>query len=366
MNLPELGCRKADLDTPVLCVDRDVMETNIARIVSSCREHGVQWRPHTKCHKSPEIAHLLLQAGAAGITCAKLGEAEVMAEHGIADILIANLIVGESKLRRLVELRRVADPIVCVDHPDQVTALAQAMGAAGQTLRVLIEIDIGLNRVGCAPGPSTLELAKLVTQSPALELAGIMGYEGHLLRIQDAAEKEQLIGEALAVLADNRSLLEQAGIPCEIVSCGGTGSFKYAVRQAGISELQAGGGMFMDAFYRHDCQVTAWDYAMTVLTTIVSRPTPERAIIDAGRKTMDGNHHAPLALNRDGVFVERLSAEHGELRLEPNSQGLRIGDRLEIVPGYSDMTCVLHDYIYGFRGDRLDVIWPIRGRGKLM
>ena len=123
--------------------------------------------------------------------------------------------------------------------------------------------------------------------------------------------------------------------------------------------------MLMDAFYRHDCQVTAWDYALTVLTSVVSRPTPERAIIDAGRKTMDANHHRPLALRRDDIVVERLSAEHGQLTLAESAQDLKIGDRLEIVPGYSDMTCVLHDQIYGFRKDKLVVIWPVRGRGRL-
>ena len=365
MYVPSMGTRKAELDTPILCIDRDVMEANLAKIVKSCRDNQIAWRPHTKSHKSPEIAQLLLDAGAIGITCAKLGEAEVMASAGIQDILIANLIVGRQKLQRLVALRDIADPIVCVDHVDHVEALSQACGSTARPLRILIEVDIGLHRVGCAPGPETLALAKNVARLPGLELAGIMGYEGHLLRVADPAEKAERIAEALAILPRNRALLEENGLPCPIVSCGGTGSFAYAVRQPGITELQAGGGMLMDAFYRHDCQVTAWDYALTVVTTIVSRPTAERAIIDAGRKTMDANNHIPLVLGRDDIVVEGLSAEHGQLRLEPSAQHLRIGDRLEIVPGYSDMTCVLHDQILGFRGEELDVIWPVRGRGRL-
>lgn len=365
MNLPSLGSTKRELDTPILCIDRDAMDNNIGRIMRSCRENDVAWRPHTKSHKSPEIAHLLLDAGAIGVTCAKLGEAEVMAAGGIRDILIANLIVGQPKITRLVGLRKVADPIVCVDHADQISALGEAFAAESLPLRVLVEVDIGLNRVGSEPGPATLQLAQQVANQAGLELAGIMGYEGHLLRIPDPAEKSTLIAAALDILADQRKLIEDAGLPCPIVSCGGTGSFAYSVKHPGITELQAGGGMLMDAFYRHDCQITSWDYALTVLTTIVSRPTPERAIIDAGRKTMDANNHIPIPLDRADVVVERLSAEHGQLRLEPSAQELTIGDRLEIVPGYSDMTCVLHDHIYGFRGDRLDVIWPVRGRGRL-
>jgi len=365
MTLPPLGCRKDEVDTPTLCVDLEAMERNLKAIVATCREHGVNWRPHTKCHKSPVIAQKLLDAGAIGITCAKLGEAEVMAAGGIRDILIANLIVGPRKMARLVDLRRRADPLVCIDHIDQATALSHAMSRAGLSLRVLIEVDIGLERVGVAPGKPTQELAERIGELSGLTLAGIMGYEGHLLRLEAGAEKAAKIHAALQLLSDTRQQLEEAGWPCEIVSCGGTGSFKYAVQAPGITEVQAGGGMFMDAFYRHGCHVAEWDYALTIVTTIVSRPTPERAIIDAGRKTLDGNLHPPLIVGRNDIKVEALSAEHGKLRLEPSAQHLRIGDRLELVPGYSDMTCVLHDHFLGFRGDRLEVIWPLVGRGKL-
>lgn len=365
MTLPSLGSSKAEIDTPILCVDCDVMESNMESMINTCREHGVGWRPHTKCHKSPEIAHMVLKAGALGVTCAKLGEAEVMAEHGIRDILIANLIVGPQKLARLVELRRRADPIVCVDHRDQLEAFSKSFAGTGLTLRLLLEVDIGLGRVGVAPGQPSLDLARAVAAAEGVELAGIMGYEGHLLRVPDPVQKAEQIHAALKVLTDTKEQIEDAGLACPIVSCGGTGSFAYSVQQPGITELQAGGGMFMDAFYRNDCQVTAWDYAMTVLTSIVSRPTPDRAIIDAGRKTMDANHHQPLPFGRSDIVVEGLSAEHGTLSLAPSAQNLRIGDRLEIIPGYSDMTCVLHDHIFGFRGDRLEVIWPVRGRGRL-
>ena len=365
MNLPTIGCTKKEIDTPILCVDLDVMDDNVRSIVATCRQHGIDWRPHTKCPKSPAVAKKLMAAGAIGVTCAKLGEAEVMAAAGVQEILVANMIVGPHKVERLVDLRRRADVIICVDHIEQAQAFSQAMAAAGLTLRLLIEVNIGLDRVGAQPGEPTLELAQQIDKLPGVTLAGIMGYEGHLLKVEDPAEKADSIRAALAVLTQTKELIEQSGIACPIVSCGGTGSFRFSVQQPGITELQAGGAIFMDAFYRNGCHVPEWNYALTVVTTVVSRPAADRAIVDAGRKTMDGNNHPPLVVGRDDIHFDSLSAEHGTLRLDPSAQSLRIGDRLDVIPGYSDMTCVMHDYFFGFRQDRLEVIWPLEGRGKL-
>jgi D-serine deaminase-like pyridoxal phosphate-dependent protein len=200
---------------------------------------------------------------------------------------------------------------------------------------------------------------------PGLELAGIMGYEGHLLLLENGPEKDRQIREALDLVGDTKRLLEASGIPCGIVSCGGTGSYLYTVKHPDVTELQAGGAMFMDAFYRHMCHVPDLQYAMTVIATVVSRPTPERAIMDAGRKTLNIEQTKPLVINREGIEVERLSAEHGQLKLAPEAQDLRIGDRLTIIPGYSDLTAVLHNDFYCLRGGRLEAIWPLVGRGRL-
>ncbi|MBI2823194.1 MAG: DSD1 family PLP-dependent enzyme [Planctomycetia bacterium] len=368
MTMPEvtmLGCTKDALDTPVLCVDLAVMESNIESVAEACRSHGVAWRPHAKGHKVPAIAKCQLAAGAIGITCAKLGEAEVMAAAGIEDILIANMIVGPLKLARLVELRRVADPIVCVDHVDQVAPLAEAMNQAGLSVRALIEVDIGLRRVGVLPGQAALTLAKQIEDRPGIELAGVMGYEGHLLTVPDLHEKSSAIRVSLLQLTDTAELLRRAGFACEIVSCGGTGSYVYAIQQPGITEIQAGGAIFMDAYYRNRCKVPDLQYAMTVLATVVSRPAADRAIIDAGRKTLNPELAMPLVAGYDDARVVSLSAEHGALELGPQSRGLRVGDRVELVPGYSDLTTVLHDEMHGFRDGRLEVVWPIEARGKL-
>lgn len=365
MHVPPLGSMKDDLDTPALCVDLDVMEANIRAMAENCRRRGVAWRPHAKGHKSSLIAKQEIAAGALGVTCAKLGEAEIMAAGGVKDMLIANLVVGPHKIKRLVELRRHADPIVCVDHIDQVEPISRAFAAAGLTVRLLIEVDIGLSRVGIAPGEPTVRLAKQISRLPGVTLAGIMGYEGHLLTLPDPEDKKKQIHAALDKLIETKQLLAEADINCPIVSCAGTGSYLIAIEHPGITEVQAGGAIFMDAFYRHKCQVPDLGYAMTILTTVVSRPTPERAIIDAGRKTMNIEVTPPLVLGREGITIKRLSAEHGELHVEPAEQGLKIGDRLELVPGYADLTVALHDQIYGFRRGKLEQIIPVEARGKL-
>jgi len=365
MTTPPLGSTKDALDTPALCIDLDAMERNIQAIAKLCREHHIAWRPHSKGHKSPAIAKLEIAAGAPGITCAKLGEAEVMAAHGIRDLLVANLVVGPHKVRRLVALRKIADPIVCIDHLDQAVPISEAMAAAGLKCRAVIEVDIGFCRVGSAPGEATVELARQIAKLPGIELAGIMGFEGHLLAHPNGEEKPRLVHEALERLNDTKRGMLAAGLPCDIVSCGGTGSLYIAVEHPGMTEVQAGNAIFMDAFYRHKCQVAHLEYALTVLVTVVGRPTPERAIIDSGRKTLHCEYQQPLVVGREGILVDRLSAEHGQLKLEPVAQGLKIGERLELVPGYGDLTTMLHQDFYGFRNGKLEVIWPIEARGKL-
>jgi D-serine deaminase-like pyridoxal phosphate-dependent protein len=365
INFPPLGTPQDQLDTPALCIDLDALEANLAEAAALVRESGVAWRPHAKCHKSPDVARRLLEAGAIGLTCAKLGEAEVFAAAGIDDLLVANLIAGPRKVERLVELRRHADPIICLDHVDQAGPISRAMEAAGLRVRALLEIDIGMQRAGVLPGKPALELGLKIAELPGIELAGVMGYEGHLLLIEDQGEKAARICAALGQLVETKQRLEQSGIACPIVSCGGTGSLRFAMQQPGITEVQAGGVIFMDAFYRHKCHVEGFRYALSLLTTVVSRPAADRAIIDAGRKTMNMELHLPLVMDREGIEIRSLSAEHGILHLEPSAQDLRIGDRLELIPGYGDFTTVLHNHFYVLQGGRLIDIWPLSARGRL-
>jgi len=364
MFLP-LGTPKDELDTPALILDLDLFEFNVSRAAALCREHGVNWRPHAKCHKSPDIGRRLIEAGAMGVTCAKLGEAEMFAAAGISDLLIANYLVGPRKVERLVELRRKADPIVIFDDIEQAVPISRAMAASGQSVRAILELDIGLERAGVLPGKPAVELAKKVAELPGIDFVGIMGYEGHLLTIDDQGEKAARICASLNQLSETAHRLESAGIHCPIVSCGGTGSLRFSAAHPGITELQAGGVIFMDAFYRYKCHVEDFRFALTLLVTVVSRPASDRAIIDAGRKTMNMEIAMPQVMGRGDITVDRLSAEHGALKLGPAARDLEIGERLELIPGYGDLTTVLHNQFYVVKDNKLVDIWPLTARGKL-
>jgi D-serine deaminase-like pyridoxal phosphate-dependent protein len=193
-----------------------------------------------------------------------------------------------------------------------------------------------------------------------------MGYEGHLLTIEDKEEKRQRIRESLALLAGCKDDFNRAGLPCPIVSAGGTGSYMFTLECPGVTELQAGGLIFMDAFYRHKCQVTEFGFALKLLCTVVSRPTPDKLILDAGRKSVHADNHPPLVVGHEhDIRMTRLSAEHGEYELAESAREIKIGDRLELIPGYSDMTNVLHNEFHAVRGGRVEAVWPLLGRGRL-
>ncbi len=365
MTVTYIGCAKPDLDTPILCIDLEAMDRNIQRMSKFLNDRRISWRPHEKCHKTPAIAWKQIAAGAIGVTCAKVSEAEVMAAAGIRDILIANMIVGEAKWQRLAALCRSADPIVACDHFAQIQPLAEICQRNGVTCRVIIELNIGLDRVGTRPGRDTFDLAAAISKLKGVEFVGIMGYEGHLLKIDDPADKRKQIQEALAILADCAEKLRRDGLRCDIVSAGGTGSYQIAAECPGITEMQCGGGIFADPFYQQACAVEGLDYALTVLATVVSRPTLDRAVLDSGRKTLNPDAHLPIIKNWPDATIKRMSAEHCELTLGPQSQDLKIGDKVELIVGYADLTTPLHDNFFGFHNDRLEVVWPILGRGKL-
>ena len=354
---------KSELDTPALLVDLDVMEANIAHVAAACRVAGVDWRPHVKSHKTVEIARKQIAAGAIGVTCAKLGEAEVLAAAGITDILIANQIVGDIKVRRLMALPEKTDVIVSVDSAQNVAELADAAKAAGRNLRVVIEVNTGMNRSGAEPGAPVVALAGIIAKHPSLKLVGVMGWEAHVTAIADQAVKAKAVADAIALLTSSADACRAAGHDMSIVSCGGTGTLLYCVSQPGVTEVQVGGAIFNDEHYRTHYGIDL-PCALTVLTTVISRPNPTRVILDGGRKAMSNDMALPRPLGLN-VAAVKLSAEHAQIELAVPSATPGIGDKVELVVGYSDTTIHLHEEIVGLRGGRIESVWKVAGRGKI-
>lgn len=364
MQLSPIGLWVTDLDTPALLLDLEPFEHNVKTMAGRFRDHGVQWRPHAKAFKCPAIAHILQRAGAFGVTVAKVSEAEVMAAGGITDILIAHLVVGTSKLARVAALQKQADVKVTVDHPDHVAELSRAAAVANVTIGVLVDLDLGMKRTGVPTSGEAIALARLISASAGLRFDGLMGYEGHTLFIADPAEKRAAIGLAIGKLLDAQDKLAAAGHPCRIVSAGGSGSYQYTAEIPGITEIQAGGGIFACRYYTEMCQVEGHRPALSVLATVVSRPARDRAILDAGQKAISQHQTPPTLRDYPNCRITGLSAEHATIAVESPNE-LPIGEKVHVVPGYSDFTFVLHDRVLGVRDGRVESVWDLLARGRL-
>jgi D-serine deaminase-like pyridoxal phosphate-dependent protein len=357
-----------DLETPALVVALDALDHNIREISAWISGRGKHWRPHAKSHSSPAIVHKQMQAGAIGATAATVTEAESLAAGGVRDLLIAHCVADESKCDRVAALCDTAVPIVCCDHYAQAELLSAACRRRGVTCRVLLDVNIGLHRTGIRPGPDAVDLAKGLLTLPGIQLCGVMGYEGHLLTLADPARKRDEILRALAVLDETTEQLRRIGVNVEIISAGGTGSYQSAADAPGVTELQAGGGIFGCPFYTEVCGVVGLRPALSVVATVVSRPSLTRAILDCGRKTIAGEVHPPRVIARvDGpplpdAEVTLQSAEHWTLELGPDSRNLTIGDRVLVRPGYGDLTIHRHRQIWGVRNGRVEEVFPVAGR----
>lgn len=357
-----IGLPIEELDTPALLVDLEAFEHNLATMAAFFAGRPAGLRPHAKTHKCPEIARRQLAAGAVGVTCAKLAEAEVMAAAGIDDILIANQMVGPAKTARLVELAARVRVAVAVDDAANIAALSEAVRRCGVTIRVLVEVNIGMDRCGVQPGPAALPLARQIAAAPGLEFAGLQGYEGHLVTIKDPQERRTKVEAALAPLLETKALLEQAGLPVPTISGGGTGTYDITGNYPGITEVQAGSYVFMDATYR---QVRPeFRPALSLLASVVSRPQPERLITDAGLKALSSEFGLPQILDVPGATLARLSEEHGKVTLaEPERVSLRPGDKVRLVPSHCCTTVNLYDHLVVVKRGVVVDVWPVAARG---
>ena len=358
-----IGIPKEEIDTPALLIDLDVFEANIRTMADFFKTVNAELRPHAKTHKTPIIAHKQLEAGAIGITCAKLGEAEAMVHAGIRDVLIANQVVGSQKIARLINLSKNSEIMVAVDDTDNVDQLSAAAEAKGVTLRVLIEVSTGMGRCGAMPGEPTLTLAQHILKSKGLKFEGLMGYEGHTVARPDLIERKIETGKAVELLIDTKHFLEDNGIAVRIMSGGGTGTHAITGSYPEMTEIQAGSYVFMDSTY-HNVEGVGERFpcSLTLLTTVVSRPEPTRVIVDSGMKVLTKEFGIPQPL-AEGLEMRGLSEEHGTMDAEP-SVDLKPGDKVEILPSHCCTTVNLHDRYYGVRNSIVESVWEIAARGK--
>jgi D-serine deaminase-like pyridoxal phosphate-dependent protein len=363
--------RRDEIPTPALLLDLDRFERNLVRMAAHARAAGKAIRPHAKTHRCPEIARRQIAAGALGVACAKLGEAEVMAGAGLRGLLITTPIVPEAKIQRFLALLREApDTMVVVDHADNVAALGRAASAAGVTVGVLIDVDVGTRRTGVQPGEPALALARAVMAAPALRLRGLQGYAGHCAHVMGWSARRTASHAALAPLMATRARLEGAGLPVEIVAGASTGTYDIDSELAGLTELQSGSYCVMDIDYRRiggrgGEALTDFEMALTVVATVVSVPTAERAIVDAGLKAFSTDKpFPPEAVERPGLAYEFAGDEHGRLVIVDRDRAVRLGERIEFFPPHCDPTFNLYDRIHAVRGREVEAVWEIAARGR--
>jgi D-serine deaminase-like pyridoxal phosphate-dependent protein len=370
MNEPpaRIGAPIDQIDTPALILDLDAFEQNLERMAAFARSAGVRLRPHAKTHKCPTIALKQIAAGAAGQCCQKVGEAEALVRGGVRDVLVTNEIVDSRKLRRLAALATDATIGLCFDAAEQVDAASRAATEIGVELGGLVEIEVGMQRCGVAPGRPAADLARRIAQAPGLRFRGLQAYHGAAQHLPTAAERERAITAAAGAVRATIAALRESGLGCEFVTGAGTGTYRLEAASGLWNELQAGSYLFMDTDYarigdRDGGRYTDFAHSLFVLATVISVPAAERAIVDAGLKSYSAEKGPPWVHSREDIQVTGVSDEHGKLQLGPQAARLRIGDRVLLIPGHCDPTINLHDWYVAVRGGRVEALWPISARG---
>ena len=367
----EAGISKWDLDTPCLCVDLDRLEGNLDRMQTTVTGNGIASRPHAKTHKCPAIARLQVATGSVGICTAKISEAEVMFEHGVEQILLTTVNVSPRKIRRAMYLRKWCDGFVqAVDTAANARELSDAAAEAGVVADVTVDVDPGGHRTGITPGAPALELAQLVDTLPGLRLRGMLCYDGGSQHVTGFAERRRRALANLEAAADTADRMKRSGLDTGIFSGGGTGTYNIDHETPGMTDVQVGSYVFMDAQYlgiggEEDDEVYS-DFApaLTVLTTVLNDQYEGRATTDAGAKANTINRPWPIVAGETGMSYTSGSDEFGTIRYEENaSRTYRVGDKLELIVSHCDPVVNLYDQLYGVRGDRVEVVWPIAGRG---
>lgn len=357
---PLLGKTLDQLPTPLALVDLDQLEANIATMADFFAPLPANLRPHAKTHRAPAVARRQIAAGAVGITCAKVGMAEAMADGGIDDLYIANQVVPREAIARLVRLADRAKVTVAVDELGNIADLSAAAAAEGVTLHVVIEIDAGMGRCGVQPGSLAVTLAEAITRAPGLRFAGLHSYEGHLVDNPDRAARTSGVEAMLGQVLETKALIERAGIAVETVTCGGTGTYDISGVFPGVTEHQSGSYVYMDPDYSE--LVPAFKPALSVLTTVMSRPTQAKVVTDAGMQSLADHYGAPAVYEHGELELVYLSEEHGVWTAEAN--GLEPGDQLRVFPGHCCATGNMHDTVFAVRNGVVEEVWAVTARGR--
>lgn len=362
----EPGMPLNQVDTPALLLDLDAFERNLDRLDATLSGKNIRVRPHAKSHKCPEIALRQMAHGAVGVCCQKVTEAEAMVAGGIPDVLVSNEVVGAKKIARLLSLAARARVTVLVDDAGNAAALNDAAAKAGITLNVLIEVNVGANRCGVAPGEPARTLARAIAACKHLRFRGIHAYQGAAQHVRKPEERQALIARAVDMVSQTIDLLREEGIECEIVTGAGTGTYLLEAASGVYNEIQPGSYVFMDADYGRNLgadskPVHEFSHSLFVLATVMSHNNPGRPIVDAGLKALSVDSGLPLVAAPGAEYVG-ASDEHGVLKVEDPSQ-FRLGEKIRLIPGHCDPTVNLYDWIVGYRGDKVEAVWPISARG---
>jgi len=361
---------RARLQTPALVIDLDAFERNVARMVAHAKKSGIGLRPHAKTHKSAEIAQRQIAAGANGICCAKLGEAEALAAAGIASILVTSPVVSDAGIARVVALNaRMRELIVVCDNAAVAARLAKAAEASGKSLKVLVDIDPGMSRTGIRAASAPALVAQIAT-SRGLEYAGLQCYAGNVQHLESPNERRAMSLQALKELGELRATLSKAGHAAKILSGGGTGTFDIDPDARVLSELQVGSYIFMDKQYNEVWEKPGervpFETALFVQTTVISANRPGLATTDAGFKSFATDAGPPLLATGapPGAAYFFFGDEQGGITYPRDGAQLKPGDVVNCVVPHCDPTVNLYDVYHCVRGDTLEAIWPIEARGR--
>ena len=367
-----IGRAVEEIDTPSLVIDLDAFERNLAALNRSIAGRNLRVRTHAKTHKCPEIARRQIDAGAVGVCCQKVAEAEAMVEGGVGDVLVSNEVVGASKLERLARLARRAKIGVCADDAGNIDAMAAAAHGAGVTLDVYGEVVVGARRWGVAAGEPVAELARKVRAAAWLRLAGLQAYPGAAKHIRSVDQRRAAIEQAAEGVRASRAALAASGVDCPIVTGAGSGSYLFEVETGAWNEIQPGSYVFMDADYARNewaAPQHRFEHALFVLSTVMSRTMPGHAVLDAGLKASSVDSGLPTVWRLPGVHCTRVSDEHAVLASDAGAPELRLGQKLLLVPGHCDPTVNLYERYVCVRGGMeqgvVEALWPITARGAV-